>query len=221
MHLWVCNIDNLNDELVLEVLRTYPSEIAGSINSYKKLEDRKSRLISRLLIQKYMLDRFNDWCWQQWNKNENQKPFIKNRPFFNIAHSGKIVIVGFNDYEEIGVDIEEMRNIDFKSLITFFHPKEKLFLEEKLFDRNHFYNIWTKKEALLKALGIGLLEGLNHLNVLEQPINNKWHLHEIEVDFSYKCAVCTTSKNNNIIVKKIDQNSLNEFIIEKILLKGA
>ena len=220
MTLWYFNINDFPDEQIQDVLLNLPESIALEIDRYKFNDDKKYRLISRLLIQKYVLETSSVWDWEDWRRTENHKPFFENGPFFNISHSGKIVIVGFSTVFELGVDIEEMKDNDAKSLSSSFHKDEVFFLEKNEFNQEHFYSIWTRKEALLKAIGIGFLEGLNQISVLEDIVHykNDWFITEIDLVKNYRCSICTAQQINNINSQQIDYNTLNKFINEKILL---
>ena len=79
---------------------------------------------------------------------------------FNVSHSGKSGLIAFNKNGRVGIDVEERKEReDLDGLIeTVFGPQEQLELsvltgEPRL---RLFYNLWTIKEALVKALGDGL-----------------------------------------------------------------
>ncbi len=79
---------------------------------------------------------------------------------FNVSHSGKHGLIAFKTKGRIGVDVEVRRaREDFDGLIqTVFGTQERLELsvltgEPRL---RLFYELWTIKEALVKALGDGL-----------------------------------------------------------------
>lgn len=79
---------------------------------------------------------------------------------FNTSRSGSLVLVGFAEGCELGVDIEEIRPLlQFESL----HPTILAPSEQEEFasiptalQQDVFYQFWTRKEAVLKAYGIGL-----------------------------------------------------------------
>lgn len=79
--------------------------------------------------------------------------------FFNVSHSGHIALLGFSLEREIGVDIEEVRDI--KGLVgiarTVFSERETEFFHSisDLERRALFFRLWTCKEALLKEEGTG------------------------------------------------------------------
>ena len=220
MTLWYFNIDEFPDEKIQEVLLNLPDYIALEIDRYKFNDDKKCRLISRLLIQKFVLETTSVWDWENWKRTEMNKPYIKNGPFFNISHSGKIVVVVFSIKSPIGIDVQEMNDIDIRELASFFHESELLFLEKNKFEIDQFYKIWTRKEAFLKAIGIGFLEGLDNFNVLTDSINHNmsWYWDEFQLVENYKFCICSANQINKISRTQIDYNTLNKFINEKIFI---
>lgn len=79
---------------------------------------------------------------------------------FNVAHSGKIVLLAFHRPHEVGVDVEEVRRTDDLAAIArrVFVPDEYAgWLQlEPAKQPAAFYQQWTRHEARLKALGVGL-----------------------------------------------------------------
>jgi 4'-phosphopantetheinyl transferase len=79
---------------------------------------------------------------------------------FNLSHSGDAVLVGVSLHAPLGVDIELVRDVpDFLAIAKrHFAPSEveellRLAPEQRC---EGFYVTWTRKEALVKALGLGL-----------------------------------------------------------------
>lgn len=99
------------------------------------------------------------------------KPCLANAdgPFFNVSHSGSLALIGISRQRPIGVDIEWTRDItDMHGIAeAYFSAREHRALvalapgEQK----RAFFAIWTGKEALLKALGTGIGEGLQEFSV--------------------------------------------------------
>lgn len=85
------------------------------------------------------------------------KPFIEcaGRLKYNISHSGGCILLAFSNGCEIGVDIEKKdESFDALALVNILHPVERAALLENG-NVDMFYNIWTAKEAYVKALGKG------------------------------------------------------------------
>ncbi len=79
---------------------------------------------------------------------------------FNVSHSGNNGLIGLGQGNRIGVDIEEWnphRSLDLL-IETAFTPAERTALEStNVIQRQHFFfRLWTIKEALIKAVGMGL-----------------------------------------------------------------
>ena len=85
---------------------------------------------------------------------KNGKPYFKeNKNFhFNISHSKNAIAVAVSN-TEIGVDIEKLRNADFRVCDRFFTETEKEYVG---YDNRRFFEIWTKKEAYIKLNGLAL-----------------------------------------------------------------
>jgi 4'-phosphopantetheinyl transferase len=81
---------------------------------------------------------------------------------FNLSHPQGVALYAIARGREVGIDIERRRE-DFASLAVaerFFSPDEVTMLKSLAPDlrTSAFFNCWTRKEALIKALG----EGLSH-----------------------------------------------------------
>jgi 4'-phosphopantetheinyl transferase len=88
------------------------------------------------------------------------KPSMPAGPSFSIAHSGPIVLLAFAAEGRLGVDAEarrELRNMAGVARTTFC-PDEVAAVSACTEEARPlaFYRVWTRKEAMLKALGSGL-----------------------------------------------------------------
>jgi 4'-phosphopantetheinyl transferase len=89
---------------------------------------------------------------------------------FNLSHSGEVALIALTRGEEIGVDVERVReDFAFKPIAQrFFTANEVAALEDLPVDlqREAFYKCWTSKEALLKAKGTGLSGSLDEVQIV-------------------------------------------------------
>lgn len=101
--------------------------------------------------------------------SEHGKPYLPGRGdvFFNISHSGRMVIVGVSD-REIGVDIEKVRHFN-DSLKNYVFSEGDLRLSELIEEKYSFEaegevsssdialtRLWTVKESIMKHSGLGI-----------------------------------------------------------------
>jgi 4'-phosphopantetheinyl transferase len=91
------------------------------------------------------------------------------RVTFNLAHSGGFALLGVSHDVELGVDVERASAFDDMAAVmrTSFSTDERDDIERlDAADRvDAFYRCWTRKEAVLKALGWGLAMPLDSFRV--------------------------------------------------------
>jgi 4'-phosphopantetheinyl transferase len=79
---------------------------------------------------------------------------------FNISHSGAFALIALSTSRRVGVDIEAQRErFDWRAVAkSVFAPREIAYLESLPEGAcgDAFYDAWTAKEALVKALGTGI-----------------------------------------------------------------
>jgi 4'-phosphopantetheinyl transferase len=92
---------------------------------------------------------------------------------FNLSHSGILALYAFTSGRPVGIDVELIRQIpDVNDLAErFFSPTEIASLRVLLLDRRSlaFLACWTRKEAFIKALGLGLSCPLDAFDVTIDP----------------------------------------------------
>jgi 4'-phosphopantetheinyl transferase len=71
----------------------------------------------------------------------------------SVSHSGELVAVAVTWAGPVGIDIEEMRPLDYRPLVADVCNKDE---QTYAVGQPEFYTYWTRKEAFLKATGEGL-----------------------------------------------------------------
>jgi 4'-phosphopantetheinyl transferase len=107
--------------------------------------------------------------------DKNNKPGLSGDPlYFNITHSRGAFAFVISSCYYAGIDMENTnRSIDFFPIInSFLSDKErKYILDSNGNTYENFYQIWTRKEALLKAIGTGLTVDMAQFEVSEKENN--------------------------------------------------
>lgn len=97
--------------------------------------------------------------------NKYGKPLLPERygkVFFSLSHSRELSVISFNLRSETGIDVEYMDpEFDFRSVAEYcFSDEEQQQINPGTpGDADRYYRSWTRKEALLKALGTGFSSG--------------------------------------------------------------
>ena len=88
--------------------------------------------------------------------NSCGKPMLKppyNNIYFNISHNSKYVTLAISQKLRVGIDIEEKQKNTLNIVSKVLSNAEKLAINSA--KNTPFLLLWTKKEAYLKALGVG------------------------------------------------------------------
>jgi len=99
---------------------------------------------------------------------------------FNVSHSGEHALISISGIRTVGIDVERIDpTLDWKALVDLVctdREARMLRAESAALQREHFCRCWTAKEALLKALGVGIAEDLRAFEVapagngVQQPV---------------------------------------------------
>lgn len=84
--------------------------------------------------------------------NEHGKPYIEGGPFFSISHCKEAIAVAIDD-QPIGIDIEAIRNVDQDLILRTMNEEE----QKQIHSNRDFTRLWTQKEAIVKAQGVGIV----------------------------------------------------------------
>jgi 4'-phosphopantetheinyl transferase len=102
-------------------------------------------------------------------RNAHGKPFLTDAALqFNLSHSGGALLIAISATQALGVDLEgggrERNYLDIAE--RFFSPDEAAMLGrlDPARRRDRFVQLWSAKEAVLKALGRGIAFGLDRLS---------------------------------------------------------
>jgi 4'-phosphopantetheinyl transferase len=97
---------------------------------------------------------------------------------FNVSHSGNLAVLAVGHGNEIGVDLERLRHISHAEQIArrYFHKNEIAAIGAAVpADREStFLRCWTSKEAILKAIGVGIA---GSLDLFEVPSDESFEGH--------------------------------------------
>jgi 4'-phosphopantetheinyl transferase len=96
--------------------------------------------------------------------------------YFNVTHTRSLALIAFTTVGEVGIDVEEQkREVEALEIASsHFTAKETAIIaaattpEEQT---SSFFRIWTRKEAVLKAAGCGISQGLDTIDVSQQHTN--------------------------------------------------
>ncbi len=209
-----------------------PSEISIQLFSrlMEKISEERQEQINRLQFSKdKYLSLFSELIIRMHIQKMNLSPNAEIKFFrteygklkveldkmhFNVSHSGEYIACGI-DNNEIGVDIEEVIPIDIEVSKLVFTKKEIAYINR---DHNnsidHFYQLWTLKESLIKALGLGFHAELKRLELVDVDLLSKyeeWYFKTIDVVEGYKLSICSKKNDSDFTIEFLDYEEVQKY----------
>jgi 4'-phosphopantetheinyl transferase len=171
---------------------------------YKFAKDRSRYVIShgvlRLILAEYT---GHDPCEIRYEYTRHGKPYLANVTadrviHFSMSHTKEICCYLVSCKDEVGIDIEKVNDeLNWYNIAKlYFSPAELLFLESVSSENQvrAFFYLWTRKEANLKALGVGL-SGLEQCeeSLLSSHFNIQHVLVSFELEGNFLCSLAIRS----------------------------
>lgn len=188
--------DLLPDNLLQRALSAIPPHIQTSITRYRNKRDQWLTLSGKLLL----LHALKQICppvnltIDDVRLTSFDRPYFDHPIDFNISHSGQYSILGITRAGKIGIDIEHIQPINSSEIKDVFTPNEWQQIQNDGKGNQMFYNLWTRKEAIIKATGKGLNMPLNTFDVTGRSLsveNERYELSEIKIDNDYSAHIAS------------------------------
>jgi 4'-phosphopantetheinyl transferase len=135
-----------------------------------------------------------------------ERPYVAGGPAFSLASAGAVGLCTISQHGPIGCDIErhDVRLADRAIARRLFAPGEQTALASLPADQwvEGFFECWTRKEAVVKALGTGLQHPLDSFEVSTAPGGGKallasfagLRLHAFDTVPGFSIAVCASAE---------------------------
>jgi 4'-phosphopantetheinyl transferase len=178
VHVWQASLEQ--PEATIQTLRQLlAADELAKAGRFHFEKDRKSFIVAHGLLRT-LLGRYLHlqpghlrFCVNDYGKPALDPSFHEQPLNFNMSHSHKLALYAFTFRRQVGIDVEYMRaDVDFEGVARHsFSPVEQNVLHALLIEARKpaFYNCWTRKEAYIKARGMGLSLSLDLFDVSMKP----------------------------------------------------
>ncbi|HUA61483.1 MAG TPA: 4'-phosphopantetheinyl transferase superfamily protein [Verrucomicrobiae bacterium] len=135
----------------------------------------------------------------------NGKPWLPDAPHwnFNLSHSQDLALVAVARGVEVGVDVEYVRpNRDAAAIVERFFPPSaaaEFFAVPEGDREREFFRLWTRLEAMWKALGVGL-QGAG------QEFDGPWTVEELRLGEGISAAVAARAEDVSVAIKNFGED---------------
>lgn len=192
MRIQIIDINTINEETYRYWLSLVAYSKRQRIERLRRMQDRYLSVAGEMLAKKMMSEYVGDLKPEQviLETGPNQKPIAANVPLcFNISHSGTKVICAVSK-RPIGVDIERIEEFPLEEAEGIFSREEMDYVISGVSPLARFmacpgtvaerlYEVWTKKEAYLKCIGIGITNGVEiRLEEIVEEMNIYSEIHD-------------------------------------------
>jgi 4'-phosphopantetheinyl transferase len=218
VHVWAANLDKLSERFS-PFERSLSRDERDRAMRFHFERDRSRFIAGRGLLREVLSSYLKiEPARLQFAYGPSEKPILKIFPrhrtlHFNLAHSNDLILIALTRACAIGIDVEKIRPIpDPENLARHFSsPSELLKLmtlprEKRL---PAFFNLWTRKEAYIKATGNGLSDVIKEVEVSFFPgeparlaaisgntqVAADWTLVELNPAAGFKAAFAASTKS--------------------------
>lgn len=189
-----------------QLLQQLPASLQSKALRYKSEISAYNYIIGRLLLKRGLEFFGLDNDIEKIEFQKNGKPVLSGI-HFNISHSDHQVICGFSKEGRLGIDIEKIIPIDFNDFTSMFSAKEWAAIKSADDPIRTFYWFWTRKESIIKALGLKL----SYLHQIELDVSSdqivvngkQLFLRDVIIKKGFKCAVCCEAEIGKVEVVEI------------------
>jgi 4'-phosphopantetheinyl transferase len=207
----ICHYTELNyewsEQELADKLASLPEKLQQQALRKRLWTDRQLSIAGKLLALQVLQKLGSSPNLTDLKYNAYQRPYLDTSPEFNIAHSGNIVICCAADNGQAGIDIEQVKEIDLSDYPDYFTPNEWDKINSAPIPYEGFYDIWTRKEAVLKAIGTGFHTPLSSVDVSNDSViydDITYHIKSLAINKDYKCHIATTESQTDIQLMRVN-----------------
>lgn len=211
VHKGESDLSQINEQLMHQWLSELPSLKQASVLRFLNISDRMTSLLAtRLLLRCAQRHGIQNFRLSDIHYPAHGKPRWQSQTGdffdFNISHTDKLIIVAASKSMKVGVDAEKIRglkNLNFKRVMSS-DELAKIQQTPRL-----FFDIWSKKEAVVKAANTRGLERMRDVQLKQEHAildNIKWHINNIEIkqplSNEYAIHLATSMPVDNVIMQQ-------------------
>ena len=196
-----CNVENLDLKRAYDAV---PKDRQAKIDFFRFEKDKELSAGAYLLLKKLLSE--ENITNPLFKTEKYGKAYISNfeNVYFNLSHSGKMVLCAISD-REVGVDIEYSDpKIDLNIAKLYFYNGEYESIMNSQNPADEFFKYWVLKESYMKYTGLGMNLKLDSFEIKigdEIKLKNddeglKFNLFNVE---NYKIGIASHYEVSNLI----------------------
>jgi len=232
VHIYCISVDDEDSNLPFYIKNLSDDEMKRA-NRFVFEKDKKNFIIKRG-VQRQILSYYLNvepqkiiFTYNEYGKPNIDKTLNHQKINFNVSHSNNKIILGIVKNKHIGIDIENITSLKpYDDVINRYFSKYEILKFNSLSNslrQKAFFATWTRKEAYIKAQGLGLSYPLNKFSVSIDPNSNTqliddencdistWSLEEILSSDDYIAAIAVKGTNLKYTFKNYNDIHILKF----------
>lgn len=189
-------------------LNKLPENIRLKVLKFRNWNDQHASLFGKLLLNE-AFERLagGRYALTDLKYNNFNRPFIDSTFDFNISHSANIVGCVMGENISIGIDIEKKESINFDDFANIFTRSEWRSIRTSPDMTDTFYDLWTQKEAVIKASGEGLSIPFDKI-IIEDGVGwigtRRWFICRVWLHEAFKTCLASSKPIEELKVLKLN-----------------
>ncbi|PZR04231.1 MAG: hypothetical protein DI539_25700 [Flavobacterium psychrophilum] len=179
IRIYYCFLTNHVTEFLDVLVPHLPIDLRTRFHSFVNRQDGFLMILGRLLALKGIRELSGyDFTLADIKLTKYKRPYVNDLLDFNITHSGNLVLCIVSDQGKVGIDAEEIISVSFDEFESILSTEELVAVNAVGSKPCYpFFQYWTEKEAVLKAIGQGFLYDNSRI----REINSKKSLEELRL----------------------------------------
>ena len=209
MEIVLIHLSALPEDRLSALLSLLPEAKKERIKRYRQPMD-QIRSASAYAFLFYLLDKRGYGREVELKINEHGRPYIPDIDFsFSISHSGEYAALAYEEERiDLGVDIQAHRETESTGIAeSFFAEEERAYLKRQSDPVHAFFDLWTRKEAYMKARGLGLSIPLSSFSAIQEEVG-EYNLLSFDAMGGYSLSLCANKPLKDVRLSFISLEDL-------------
>lgn len=160
--IWYAQISERGHDVARIASDCLSREEQSRVAAYRSREAAERYVLTRALVRLVLSERLQAAPADlRLGRTDAGKPTVHGL-HFNLSHSGDLIVLAINERQDVGVDVERRRLVERVDALVhrWLTAEERSDLAKEIADgveqSESFLRVWSRKEARLKALGVGI-----------------------------------------------------------------
>lgn len=135
---------------------------------------------------------------------------------FSISHSGSLVACAISDEGRVGIDVERVRALNAVSWRRYLTDAERA---QVVADPRHLFDIWTRKEAVVKARGGAALADVPSVELdgeRARLYGDCWHLVPLGLCINHAACVASEVPPRSLTMRRMTSGEIEAGFASKL-----